>query len=156
MPQTLRGTITCLFIKHMYTPLFPLLPPPCFVPTRLCLTLSTSAHESTWSTVGMQMQKDAHCSTVNSNKNGKKYECLKRAWFGKQGHIHLMECCTVFLNDCCKDYVVTSKKHMDFLKKLTSPASFLKKLLEDVFLQKKQRIGKTLRTPDIGVKSYRL
>lgn len=63
------------------------------------------------------MQKDAHCSTVNSNKNGKQYECLKRAWFGKQGHIHLMECCTVFLNDGCKDYVVTSKKHMDFSKK---------------------------------------
>lgn len=41
---------------------------------------------------------------------------------------------TIFLNDSYKDYVVTSKMHVDFLKKTDlSCTSFLKKLLEDVF-----------------------
>lgn len=113
------------------------------------------------------MQKDAYYSIATSSKNGKQYECLKRAWFTnlvlrKQGHIYLMGCQTAFLNNGCKDYVVTSKKAFGFSRKLTPPTSFIKKLLEDVFLQKKKRKkkknrnGKTLRIPDTRVKSYRL
>ena len=74
-----------------------------------------------WPSVGIQVRKDTYCSIANSGKNGKHYEWLERAWLTnlvliKQGRIYLMECQTAFLNDGCKDYVVTSKKHLDFLE----------------------------------------
>lgn len=39
----------------------------------------------------------------------------KRAWFVKVECVHAMECQTAFLNDSCKDYIVTTKNASDRL-----------------------------------------